>query len=85
MGDHPTVGFEVDLGRRVNTYSGAIEDTQDGDSDRSRWMVGAVVCPLCGRRHEHSIARAAGWGWYSAPCDPDPMVGYYLCNTTTTG
>ncbi|MGH3781898.1 MAG: hypothetical protein ACRDRO_15070 [Pseudonocardiaceae bacterium] len=83
--DYPTVGFEEDPGRRVNTYSGDTEPVVGGDSGLSRWAVAVVVCPLCRAQHEHPVARVAGWGWYSAPCDRDPKVGYYLHTTITVG
>lgn len=83
--DYPTVNFEVDHDRWVNAYSGGIEPAAGRDSSLSRWAVAVVVCPWCRARHEHPVARVAGWGWYSAPCDRDPLVGYYLHHTTTVG
>jgi hypothetical protein len=85
MGEgHPTLGFVVSQARRVNTYSSEIEDRDPGDPGLGRWMVGVVLCPYCTQRHEHPVARRAGWGWYEALCKRGTGVGYYLTDTPST-
>jgi hypothetical protein len=86
MGDHPVASYVLDGSRRVNASTTAIEvSPRRVDPGLLFWVVAVVVCPLCGSRHEHPMARAAGWGWFSAPCERAQTVGYYLYNTTTTG
>jgi hypothetical protein len=86
MGDHPVVGYVVNAARRVNAATTAIEKSpRRVDPGLLFWVVAVVLCPLCGARHEHPMARAAGWGWFSAPCAAAQTAGYYLCNDPPPG
>jgi hypothetical protein len=86
MGDHPVANYVVDGSRRVNASTTTIEQSpRRVDPGLLFWVVAVCVCPFCGARHEHPMARAARWGWFSAPCERAPTVGYYLSNEATSG
>ena len=83
MGEAPVVGFHINPYLMVTSSDATIRRTpptlMDPGLQRSlRWVVAVCRCPYCERWHGHPMSQIAGWGWYTAACDP--QRGYYLSN-----